>query len=92
MYYVYIYKGVDERAQIGCTNDFATLFNQQSRPYYFKFSNRETARNFEQYLRSESGRAFIKSHDFQDLYFLANALQYAYEKAAAKLYHVDKEI
>lgn len=89
MYYVYVL-GNSPGARVGCTTDLAYLFSKHARPYYFKFSNRETARNFEQYLRSESGRAFIKTHDFLDLYFLANALQYAYEKSSAKLYSVDK--
>lgn len=89
MYYVYLVKEA-ENTRVGCTTDFANLLSYHSRPYYFRFSNRETARNFETYLRSESGRSFIKTHDFLDLYFLANALQYAYEKAATKLYDEHK--
>lgn len=86
MYYVYIYKDAS-CPRIGTTCDFASLFSTQIRPYYFKFTNRDTAYNFEQYLRSESGRAFVKEHGFLDLYFLANALQYAHDKAVRKIYN-----
>jgi len=34
---------------------------------YFAFSNKYTAFNFEKYLKSGSGRAFIKKHKFTDI-------------------------
>jgi hypothetical protein len=79
MYYVYLLKDAADAA-IGVTDDLATLFHRSPRARYFRFSNRETANNFERYLRSKSGKSFIKSHDFLDLYFLANALEYAHHR------------
>lgn len=83
MYYVYLLKDVAE-TRVGCTNDLASLLHDYGQPPYFTFSNRETASNFAKYLKSASGRAFIKSHEFLDLYLLANALQYAYEKSVSR--------
>ncbi|MBI1863274.1 hypothetical protein HYS00_04105 [Candidatus Microgenomates bacterium] len=82
MYYVYLLTDGAE-TRIGCTNDLASLLHDYGQPPYFTFSNRETASNFAKYLKSPSGRAFIKSHEFIDLYLLANALQYAYEKSVS---------
>lgn len=86
MYYVYLL-GDTPGINIGTTNDLASLLHRSPCPRYFKFSNRETAITFEKYLKSPSGKAFMRYHDFLDLYFLANALQYAYEKTLSKLYN-----
>ena len=76
MYYVYLLKGNNGKPYIGCTRDLKDRMKRHSeglilptkglRPVslisYFAFSNRFTAFNFEKYLKSGSGRAFIKKH------------------------------
>jgi predicted GIY-YIG superfamily endonuclease len=75
MFYVYLLKCVDGFYS-GCTNDLKDRINRHSsgqvpatrdrRPVklisYFAFKNKYTAFNFEKYLKSGSGRAFIKKH------------------------------
>ena len=76
MYYVYILLCVDNKPYIGCTKDLKERFNRHEkgevlatkdrRPVkiigYFAFSSKYTAFNFEHYLKSGSGRAFIGKH------------------------------
>lgn len=76
MYYVYILKCIDKRTYIGSTNDLKDRIKRHNSGYipatkkrlpvklitYFAFINETTARNFEKYLKSGSGRAFMKKH------------------------------
>lgn len=77
MYYVYVLKCIDNRTYIGGTNDLKERIVRHQKGYvdatkrripielicYFAFSNKHTAFNFEQYLKSGSGRAFISKHE-----------------------------
>lgn len=61
---------------VGCTRNLKERIERQSLGYvpatkqiapiklvnYFAFSNKYTAYNFEKYLKSGSGRAFMKKH------------------------------
>ena len=74
-YYVYILWCNDGKPYIGCTNDLKDRIkrhNKRNIPAtklrlpvkliaYFVFSNKYTAFNFKKYLKSGSGRAFIKN-------------------------------
>ena len=78
MFYVYILKCNNGRLYTGCTNNLKERIERHNKGYvpatkpllpvklisYFAFSNKYTAFNFEQYLKSGSGRAFIKKHSF----------------------------
>ena len=78
MFYVYILLCKDERSYIGCTNDLKDRLQRHNKGYieatkkripvklisYFAFKNESIAFNFEQYLKSGSGRAFMKKHFF----------------------------
>ena len=75
-WYVYILKCNDERSYIGCTDNLKDRIDRHQKGQvsatkdrlpiklisYFAFSNIYTAFNFEKYLKSGSGRAFIKKH------------------------------
>lgn len=75
MWYVYILKCKDG-PYTGCASDLKERIERhqagnvpatkERRPLklesYFAFSNKHTAFNFEKYLKSGSGRAFIKKH------------------------------
>lgn len=75
-WYVYILRCKDERFYIGCTDNLKeriTRHNKGNVPAtknrlpvklisYFAFSDKYTAFNFEKYLKSGSGRAFMKKH------------------------------
>lgn len=77
MYYVYILYCVDGRTYIGSTNNLKGRIKRHQLGYipatknrlpvkliaYFAFNDETIARNFEKYLKSGSGRAFIKKHD-----------------------------
>jgi len=77
MYYVYILLCSDGRTYIGATNDLRDRIQRHRNGYiiatkkrlpikliaYFAFQNEHTAFVFEQYLKSGSGRAFLKKHD-----------------------------
>lgn len=79
MHYVYILLCFDKKQYIGCTNDLKdrkfrhdngrVAATAKRLPVkliaYFAFSNRYTAFSFEKYLKSGSGRAFIKKHFFE---------------------------
>ncbi|MBU0597180.1 GIY-YIG nuclease family protein [Patescibacteria group bacterium] len=76
MYYVYILKCSDDKIYIGCTHNLKNrlkrhttkqvLYTSQRLPVLLKFyccvPNKYIAYNFERYLKSGSGRAFIKKH------------------------------
>ena len=76
MYYVYILKCKDSNIYTGCTNDLKdrierhnkghVLATKERRPVqlmsYTAFKDKYKAFEFEIYLKSGSGRAFIKKH------------------------------
>ncbi len=76
MWYVYILLCSDKKTYIGCTNDLKDRKNRHDQGQvnatrnslpvelfcYFAFSKKYTAFDFEKYLKSGSGRAFIKKH------------------------------
>jgi len=76
MWYVYLLLCSDGNLYIGCTNDLKDRKSRHDKGQipatkgrlpvklvlYFAFSNKYTAFNFEKYLKSGSGRAFIKRH------------------------------
>ncbi|PIU36279.1 hypothetical protein COT03_00440 [Candidatus Shapirobacteria bacterium CG07_land_8_20_14_0_80_39_18] len=78
MYYVYFLKCSDDRNYIGCTDNLRDRIDRHQkgnvpatkdlRPIklvnYFAFSDKYIAFNFEKYLKSGSGRAFLKRHIF----------------------------
>ncbi len=76
MYYVYILICSDNRTYTGGTNNLKDRITRHSLGYiagtkkrlpvklhaYFAFQKEHTAFMFEQYLKSGSGRAFMKKH------------------------------
>jgi predicted GIY-YIG superfamily endonuclease len=76
MYYVYILKCKDGNIYTGCTNDLKDRVKRHIKGYvtatkerrpvnlinYIAFKNKYKAYEFEIYLKSGSGRAFIKKH------------------------------
>lgn len=76
MYYVYLLIGKNNRPYVGCTDNLKERIEKHNKGYvpatksllpvrliaYFAFSNKDIAFNFEKYLKSGSGRAFIKKH------------------------------
>lgn len=76
MYYVYILKCNNGTEYVGCTNDLKERIERHQRGYntatkdrlpirlicYTVFSDKYIAYNFEKYLKSGSGRAFLKKH------------------------------
>lgn len=66
----------DSKTYIGCTDDLRDRIDRHQKGQvpatesrlpiklisYFAFSNKYTAFNFEKYLKSGSGRAFLKKH------------------------------
>lgn len=75
-YYVYLLLCSDKKTYIGCTSDLKVRLRRHQKKQipatqdrlpiklisYFAFSNKYTAFNFEKYLKSGSGRAFLKKH------------------------------
>ncbi|MDO8499255.1 MAG: GIY-YIG nuclease family protein [bacterium] len=75
MFYVYSLKCKDGY-YIGCTSDLRDRFNRHQKGQvpatvnrlpvalvaYFAFADKYTAFNFEKYLKSGSGRAFLQRH------------------------------
>lgn len=75
-YYVYILWCGDGKPYIGCTDNLKDRIVRHQKGQvtatkdrlpvklitYFAFSNKYAAFNFEKYLKSGSGRAFIKKH------------------------------
>jgi len=78
MHYVYILKCNDSKTYIGCCDDLEERIIRHGKGNvpatkdrlpvklisYFAFSNKYTAFSFEKYLKSGSGRAFMKKHFF----------------------------
>ena len=78
MYYVYILSCSDNKTYLGCCDDLKERIIRHEKGYvpatkdrlpvklinYFAFLNKYTAFNFEKYLKSGSGRAFMKKHFF----------------------------
>lgn len=76
MVYVYILLCSDVRTYVGCTHDLKDRIKRHNHGYiyatknrlpvklinYFAFEKEYTAFNFEKYLKSGSGRAFLKKH------------------------------
>jgi predicted GIY-YIG superfamily endonuclease len=76
MYYTYVLKCSDNRTYIGCSDNLKDRLKRHQagnipatknrRPVkllsYFAFSNKYKAFDFEKYLKSGSGRAFLKKH------------------------------
>ena len=74
MYYVYILDCADGKPYTGCTSDLKERIPRHQKGQvpatakrlpvelvaYFAFKNKYTAYNFEKYLKSGSGRAFLK--------------------------------
>ena len=77
MYYVYILSCSDGKPYTGCTDDLKDRIERHQKGdvpatkgrlpvaliSYFAFLNKYTAFSFEKYLKSGSGRAFLKKHD-----------------------------
>ncbi len=75
-YYVYILLCNDSRPYTGCTDNLKDRIDRHQKgqvpatknrlpvelEVYFAFKNKYTAFNFEKYLKSGSGRAFLKKH------------------------------
>ena len=76
MYYVYILTCSDTKTYIGCTDDLRSRIDRHQSGNvpatknilpielncYFAFKDKYIAFNFEKYLKSGSGRAFMKKH------------------------------
>ena len=76
MYYVYILRCHDGRWYTGCTSDLCDRIDRHKKGYvsstkkrrpitlesYTAFSDKYKAFEFERYLKSGSGRAFLKKH------------------------------
>ncbi|EKE21073.1 MAG: hypothetical protein ACD_7C00362G0001 [uncultured bacterium] len=76
MFYVYILKCKDGNLYVGCTNDLKDRIERHTRGYvsatkarlpislvnYIAFQDKYRAYDFEKYLKSGSGRAFVKRH------------------------------
>lgn len=74
---VYILRSEDNRIYTGCTSNLKERLAKHNNGYvpatksliplelvsYFVFTNKYTAFSFEKYLKSGSGRAFIKKHN-----------------------------
>lgn len=76
MYYVYIFTCADNKLYTGCTDNLKDRICRHKNGYvpamkerkprtlemYFAFRNKHTAFKFEKYLKSGSGREFLKRH------------------------------
>lgn len=76
MYYVYLLHCADQKTYVGCTSDLKVRIEQhklgrveatRSRlpvtlVYYSAFTDKYKSYQFEKYLKSGSGRAFMKKH------------------------------
>lgn len=77
MYYVYILMCFDGKPYTGCTDNLKDRIDRHQKGEipatknrlpvklitYFAFLDKYTAFNFEKYLKSGSGRAFLKKHE-----------------------------
>jgi putative endonuclease len=80
MQYVYILKCSDGKSYTGCTDNLKERIERHTKGYvpatkerrplkldaYFAFKNKHKAFEFEKYLKSGSGRAFINRHLLND--------------------------
>lgn len=76
MHYVYILLCKNNKTYVGCTDNLKERLERHKKGFvpatkpilpvtlvsYFAFRNKFTAFNFEKYLKSGSGRAFLKKH------------------------------
>jgi len=76
-YYVYILKCKNNLPYIGCTDDLKARLERHNKGFvpatkpllpvklvsYFAFSDKYVAFKFEKYLKSGSGRAFLRKHE-----------------------------
>ena len=76
MYYVYIFKCSDGHPYTGCTNDLKDRIKRHKNGHipatanrlpvklasYTAFQDKYSAYDFEKYLKSGSGRTFLKKH------------------------------
>ena len=76
MHYVYLLRCTDNRTYIGCTDNLKGRKDRHDKGHiratrdrlpiklvsYIAFANKYSAFNFEKYLKSGSGRAFIRKH------------------------------
>ena len=77
MHYIYILQCSNNLPYTGCTDNLKERIERHNNGYvpatkdrrpmklitYFAFSSKYTAFNFEKYLKSGSGRAFLKKHE-----------------------------
>lgn len=78
-YFVYLLKCADGRPYTGCTTNLEERLKRHEKGHvpatksklptelvsYFAFKDKYTAYNFEKYVKSGSGRAFIHRHIFE---------------------------
>ena len=83
MYYVYLIQSIkfsqehyvgfseDLKTRITDHNDGKSIHTNKFKPWnltcYFAFKNIQTAKKFEEYLKTGSGRAFLKKHLLEPL-------------------------
>jgi len=81
MYYVYVLLCSDKRSYVVCTDDLRERMERHSKGFvpatkdrlpvklhcYFAFNDNQVAFNFEKYLKSGSGRGFMKKHIFVEV-------------------------
>ncbi|MFO0703213.1 MAG: GIY-YIG nuclease family protein [Patescibacteria group bacterium] len=77
MHYVYILRYNDNQTYLGCCENLKERMHRHENGHapatkdrqpaklisYFAFSNKYVAYNFEKYLKSGTGRAFLKKHN-----------------------------
>ncbi len=77
MYYIYLLKCSDGKTYVGCTNDLKARIERHKNGHvpatstrlpiklisYFAVKDKYVAFDFEKYLKSGSGRAFITKHN-----------------------------
>ena len=77
-YFVYVLWCSDNKPYVGCTEDLKARIERHKNGYvpatkprlpiklisYFAFSDKYLAFNFEHYLKTGSGRSFLKKHVF----------------------------
>lgn len=80
MFYVYILLCSENKTYIGCTDNLRQRLQRHKDGHvtatrsrlpikllsYFAFKDKYVAYNFEKYLKSGSGRAFLKRHVFEE--------------------------
>jgi predicted GIY-YIG superfamily endonuclease len=76
VFYVYFLENKDKIPYVGCTNDLKDRFQRHNKGYvpatkalrpwilvaYFAFNDEKVAFRFEKYMKTGSGREFIKRH------------------------------